>query len=248
MMRSRRQQRSTVAGFTLIEALIATVLMGMILTALTSVTAQWLPNWDRGYARAQRSELVSIALDRLVADLGASEFVTANRDSKLPVFDGTPLGVTLVRSAFGPNSQPGLEMVRIVETADRNGTALVRSRVPFVPLAAGATSRGPMGFSDPVALLRPPFGVTFAYAGPDGVWKDTWQNAPLLPMLVRLTVRDVMSERALSVSTAALVHVELPAACTRPKDKPSCIQGQQPEGAPAAQGNQGNQQNAARSL
>jgi general secretion pathway protein J len=100
-----------------------------------------------------------------------------------------------------------------------------------------------MSFSDPVALLRPPFVVTFAYAGPDGVWKDTWQNAPLLPMLVRLTVRDANSARALSVSTAALVHVELPAACTRPKDKADCVQSPQPEGAPASPGNQ---QNAAR--
>jgi general secretion pathway protein J len=189
MMRSRRQQREAVAGFTLIEALIATVLMGMILTALASVTAQWLPNWDHGYVRAQRSELVSIALDRLVADLGASEFVTANRDSKLPMFDGTPSAVMLVRSAFGPNSHPGLEMVRIAETSDRNGTALVRSRAPFVPLVAGATSRSPMSFTDPVVLLRPPFGVTFTYAGQDGVWKSSWQNEPLLPMLVRLTVR-----------------------------------------------------------
>jgi general secretion pathway protein J len=244
MMRSRCRQLSGTAGFTLIEALITTVMMGMILTALASVTAQWLPNWDRGYVRAQRSELVSIALDRLVADLGASEFVTANGDSKLPVFDGTASAVTLVRSAFGPNSHPGLEMVRIAEASDRNGTALVRSIAPFVPLAPGATSRGPMSFSDPVALLRPPFGVTFAYAGPDGVWKNAWQNAPLLPMLVRLTVRDVTSERTLSISTAALVHVELPAACTRPKEKADCIPSQQPEGAQAPPGNQ---QNAARS-
>jgi general secretion pathway protein J len=243
MMRSRRQQRDAIAGFTLIEALIATVLMGMILTALASVTAQWLPNWDRGYVRAQRSELVSIALDRLVADLGASEFVTANRDSKVPMFDGTSSAVMLVRSAFGPNSHPGLEMVRIAETSDRNGIALVRSRAPFAPLVAGATSRSPMSFTDPVALLRPPFGVTFTYAGQDGVWKSSWQNEPLLPMLVRLTVRDTNSERTLSVSTAAIVHVELPAACTRPKDKADCVQSPQSEGAPASPGNQ---QNAAR--
>lgn len=32
------------SGFTLIEALVATLLMSIILTALATVTAQWLPN------------------------------------------------------------------------------------------------------------------------------------------------------------------------------------------------------------
>src|SRR5471032_758800 len=93
----------TIAGFTLLEALVATALMGVILAALASITAQWLPNWNRGIARAQRSELVSIALNRLVADLEASEFISPNRDTKAPLFDGSELSVTLVRSALGPN-------------------------------------------------------------------------------------------------------------------------------------------------
>ena len=57
--------------------------------------------------------------------------------------------------------------------------------------------------------------VSFAYAGPDGAWKDTWQNKPELPGVVRITVRQADSDRALSVSTAALIHVDLPAACVK---------------------------------
>jgi general secretion pathway protein J len=234
-MRAVRHQWRAVAGFTLIEALVATALMGIILTALASVTAQWLPNWDRGFVRAQRSELVSIALDRLVADLGAAEFVTANRAAKVPVFDGAPSAVTLVRSAFGPNARRGLETVRIAETADRGGAVLIRSTAPFAPLAG--TSPGSSFFADPVALLRAPFRVRFAYAGRDGVWKDTWQNAPILPTTVRVTVGDTASQRTLSVSTAALVHVDLPAACARAKDKGECAR--HPE--QATDGPQGNQ-------
>jgi general secretion pathway protein J len=231
MMRTRHRNRRAVAGFTLIEALVATVLMGMILTALSTVTAQWLSNWDRGFVRAQQGELISIVLDRLVADLGAAEFITANRDSKVPMFDGTPLAVTLVRSAFGPNSRPGLEVVRIAETSDRNGTVLVRSKMPYAPLPAGQVAPNPVNFADPVALLRAPLRVTFAYAGRDGIWKDTWQGAPLLPATVRVTVRDAISQRALSISTAALVHVELPSACVGAKDKSDCFKSPD-EGAP----------------
>src|SRR5438067_1558613 len=39
---------SRAAGFTLIETLIAMALMSAILAALSIVTAQWLPNWNRG--------------------------------------------------------------------------------------------------------------------------------------------------------------------------------------------------------
>src|SRR5262245_54490279 len=112
--RIRRNGRSrTNSGFTLLEALVAIALMGVILAALASITSQWLPNWNRGIARAQRAELVRLALDRLVADLGASEFISPNRDSNAPLFDGTEYSVTLVRSAIGPNTRPGLEIVRI---------------------------------------------------------------------------------------------------------------------------------------
>ena len=108
MIRYARKRRAAVSGFTLLEALVATALMGVILTALASITSQWLPNWNRGIARAQRSELVSIVLNRLVADFGASEFIPPNRDFKTPIFDGTEFSVTLVRSAVGPNIRPGL--------------------------------------------------------------------------------------------------------------------------------------------
>jgi general secretion pathway protein J len=213
MMRYRKRSRRTkTRGFTLIEALIAIVLMSVILGALASITSQWLPNWNRGIARAQRSELVSIALDRLIADIGASEFISPNRDTKAPLFDGTEFSITLVRSAVGPSASPGLEIVRIVEINDKGGLLLVRSTKPFTPLPATTTSLRQMDFANPVVLLRSPYQVSFAYAGRDGIWKKEWQNVDQLPAAVRLTVRDATSGRTLTISTTALVHVELPAA------------------------------------
>ena len=55
--RTGRGRRASVSGFTLFEALVATALMGVILAALTMLTSQWLPNWNRGIARVQRTEL-----------------------------------------------------------------------------------------------------------------------------------------------------------------------------------------------
>ena len=204
-----RARAHAIAGFTLIEALAAVVLMGMVVAAFATVTAQWLPNWNRGFARVQRSELVDIALARLVADLSAAEFVPADRGSNGPLFEGSELGVTFVRSGLTPNAPPGLEVVRIAETADRQGPALVRSRASFIPVATAAQAQ----FADPVVLLRAPYRVTFAYAGQDRVWRNAWLGATVLPAAIRLTVRDAATQRALSVSTATMVHAEIAAAC-----------------------------------
>jgi general secretion pathway protein J len=203
--------RSGIAGFTLLEALVAVTLMGVILAAIGAITGQWLPGWNRGFMRVQRSELFAVALNRLASDLAASEFVTPNRDSKLPIFEGTPTAVTLVRSAVGPNTEPGLEVVRIAEASDRQGTALVRRRTPFAPFGAGDVSASQLNFADPVVLLRAPFRVSFSYSSGDGSWQETWQNSDKLPTMVRFLVRDTTTGRTLAISSATVVHVELPA-------------------------------------
>jgi general secretion pathway protein J len=228
MKRRAPSAEAAVSGFTLIEALIATALMGIVLGAFATITAQWLPNWNRGFARVQRTELLGIALDRLVGDLSAAEFVPPNRESKRPLFEGAELGVTFVRSAVGPNTRPGLEIVRITESADQRGPILVRMRAPFAPVAAGGMTQ--INFADPVVLLRSPYRVSFGYAAGDGLWKNSWQNAAELPAMIRATVRDAETERTLAVSTATAVHVEVPASCARGNGGGGCIEGKPPVG------------------
>jgi len=212
-------RRSGEAGFTLIEMLIAVMLMVFILTALVTVTAQWLPNWNHGMARMERDERFAFALNRVVEDLAVAEFVPANTAVRTPYFDGSELGVSFVRTAIGPSSQPGLEIVRFQEVADASGPALVRSRAAFVPMDANAQVR----LADPVVLIRSPYRVTFAYAGNDDAWQPTWRNAVELPKRVRITVRDGITQQRLAVSTAALVHIDTPAECAREKNVNQCL-------------------------
>jgi len=211
MTARRASTRCGEDGFTLIEALVALALIGLILSSLATLTAQWLPSWDRGFERIQQAELIGISMQRIAADLAAAEFVPANRTSKKPLFEGTALSVTFVRTAIGPNVGIGLDVVRIGETRDRIGLVTVRSRAPFAPLAAGASSSEQIRVADPVVLLRPPFRMSFAYADQDGVFRDDWHDMDALPKAIMLTVRDAASERVLSVSTVTPVHVNAPA-------------------------------------
>jgi len=217
--RTMPEQRSGEAGFTLIEMLIATMLMGLILAALATVTAQWLPNWDRGMARLQRDERFAFALSRMVADLSVAEAVPAANATRVILFDGAELGVTFVRTAVGPNTRPGLEVVRFREVSDRSGPQLIRERALYTPSDRGALLR----FADPVALIGPPFRVTFAYAGVDGLWHSTWAGTVQLPLKVRITVRDGITQQTLALSTAALVHVDTPAACATAGNVNQCL-------------------------
>ena len=221
-MRRRAPGRPGVAGFTLIEALIATALMAAILSALATVTAQWLPNWNRGFGRVQRSEMVALGVERIVADLAAAEFIPIGRGTLDPFFEGAELSVVLVRSAIGPNTRPGLEIVRIAEVAGEDGPTLVRTRARFVPIILGVNDRDPIPFTDPVVLLRPPYRVSFSYAGADRTWQNVWHGARVLPRAIRVTLRDGTG-RILAGSTATNVHDELPAQCVLAKNPNDCL-------------------------
>ena len=207
------------AGFTLIEVLLATLLMTLILGALATVTSQWLPNWNRGMAHVQRAERLAIGLERIAADLSVAEMMPLNANAKTPLFEGGELSVTFVRTAVGPNTRPGLEIIRLIEKADDQGLALVRERVPFAPMPADAQLR----FVDQVVVIRSPFRVSFAYAGPDQVWQKEWSGQKQLPDVIRISVRDIASGRVLAISSAAIVHVNAPAECARAKNPVQCL-------------------------
>jgi general secretion pathway protein J len=202
------------AGFTLVEALVATLLMSLILAALATVTAQWLPNWNHGLVVLQRTELAAEGLDRVTDDLADAEFITAGHGNEPPFFDGSELSVVFVRTKLAPNAGPGIEVVRLAETSSDNGPALVRSTATLPTGLGGSADASSLEFTDPVVVIHGPYRVSFSYAGPDRLWRDNWHGEPELPRAVRIQVWDNATSELLAASTSTLIHAELAARCT----------------------------------
>ncbi|MGP9814541.1 PulJ/GspJ family protein [Rhodopseudomonas sp. NSM] len=214
------------AGFTLFEALVAVALMGLILGALGVVTAQWLPDWNRGLLRVQRNEQLAIALDRLSADLAAAEYISANGNDRTPLFEGDEAAVVFVRPALGPNTAPGLEFVRVAERSDPNGIMLVRMRAPFTLLPTGNLSLDRIPFGDPVVLLRAPYRLAFAYQAETGGWKAKWQNQGRLPSGVRFIIRDDRNDQGMVLASATRLRAEMMAPLSEPPERSQLTSGQ----------------------
>ncbi len=210
-----RAARRPNAGFTMMETLLAVLLMGIILAALATITSQWLRNWDRGLDRVQGVDLLAAGIDRLVADLSSAEFVSPGADDN-PIFEGSENGVTFVRTPIGPNSFGGLEVVRIAEATDSRGTALVRTTAAFRPGGSGNS----YDFANPVVLVRAPYRISFSYSGADLNARSTWQRGPRLPRTVTISMRGGPS---LATATTVTIRAELPARCAAVKTPADCL-------------------------
>ncbi|MBB5048565.1 general secretion pathway protein J [Rhodopseudomonas rhenobacensis] len=224
------------AGFIMLEMLIAIVLTVVIFVALATVTAQWIPNWNRGIAQVQQLEKLGTGLDRVVADLAEAQFVAFNAAPQALAFLGTPLSVTFVRPAIGPSARPGLELIRLAERADNQGLALVRERAVFRPSDTLASVQ----FGDPVVLIRNPYRVSFSYAERSQQWASDWAGSGKLPAMIRVAVREAVSDRVIVASTVAVIQADMAAECIKAKDLAGCLatghgdEGAKPAGAAAA--------------
>ena len=149
-----------------------------------------------------------------MADVAAAQFISPNAAVKRPVFDGTELSVILVRSAVGPNAQPGLEYVRFAEIASERGPVLVRASAPFVPVEPDASvdprdevlRAGRAGAAAVPRAASPIRGRTASGSRPG-------RPPTELPSAIRVTVRNAVSGEVLTVSSAVKVHVTAPALC-----------------------------------
>jgi general secretion pathway protein J len=186
--------------------MLALALTGVMVSAIAVFAGQWMTSWRAGFAQLQATDLLSLGLERLSADVSAAQYAASSSGQEPALFLGDAKSLIFVRRSPAPDTLGRLEVVRIAQTTDARGAALIRSRAPYVPLPLG-TPITSLHFTDPVALIRAPFLVSFAYADATRVWRDSWAPNKTLPTAVRVTVRTVGRAEVISASTAISLHV-----------------------------------------
>jgi general secretion pathway protein J len=172
------------AGFTLLEVLVALVVLGFLLLGLAEGTRFGLRAWDTETALVERGadmDATERLLRRLIeaADPG---------DVNEPVpFHGQPRTLTFVSRL--PASVAGAFVTRSAEVAlgvDQKHRLVLRWSLH--PHAERLTKADP---PRETVLLEGVDHLAFDYqraAAQGGGWVETWDQRPTLPMLVRVTV------------------------------------------------------------
>lgn len=169
-------------GFTLLEMLVALVLLSMLLAGLFAGLWYGVRAQGSGEAAAERLEQMSALQGVLRAGLGGA-VATQDGAGNAPVFQGTSESVTFVAPLPARLGLGGLHLLRIGRNEDRLS---LRWRPYREEETTGDEAAHRLSIlADHVTAVR------FSYFGsldgeePPG-WHDAWEGADHLPALVRL--------------------------------------------------------------
>ncbi len=199
-MRPRHPQ----AGFTLIEMIVTLLLTAIIMTALVSMTSQWMRLWSRNAERMGHVASVSTSLDRLSDDLR-----TALSAIVMPAFIGDENALVFVRVGSDPLIAGALERVELrIQDQD-----IIRMSAPFRGDSlkeATQSNSAPLHFS--------PFTLRFSYLGEQDQVFARWEGLRP-PSAIRLQLKSPAGDETMFVIRTS---VDVPAYCARVKTYADC--------------------------
>jgi general secretion pathway protein J len=206
---SSRRFRRRDGGFTLLELLLAIVLMSLLTAMLIGGFRMITRNQEKAVAPLDRAERIANVYDFLRAQLADAQPAPpsaprttdpAGRTARRAPFDGIADGIRFVGPPAASLALGGLQMLTV---GFADGRLAVRWRLyqddafeggedRGVPDAAGRAGTREDFYRDAV-LLDHVADVRFAYFGSLDpaelpVWRESWLESDRLPLLVRMTV------------------------------------------------------------
>lgn len=182
--------KRTEAGFTLLELLLAVVLLATLIVMLSNGVSLVSHHLNRGTERRDRAQVLALVQNYLRAALSQALPVAVASDTNAVIdFDGSADHMAFVSRA--PTSTPlgGMIKLDLSFDAEKRGTNwnLILRWQPYRDLGAVDTRAGTR------SLLAGVSGVEFAYFDPGtpdrpSGWRDEWRDQPTLPALVRISV------------------------------------------------------------
>lgn len=188
MTRRRRERvRRWVAGFTLVELLIAIALFGLILTGLYSGLRMATRASDAGEAHATDSDELRAVMGFLRFELGqVYPLVFSDEDDQQVIFEGEPDRLMFVARLPQHRGVEGAYLISLVADQDR---LVLRYRLTK-PDRAYLFESGDVGKE--VVLVPGVENVGFSYYGKRGRsarFYSRWDDPERLPKLLRMRIR-----------------------------------------------------------
>lgn len=206
-------------GFTLLETIIAMVVLALIMVLLTGGLRFVTAGWDRGARAADASETIALVQSTLRREAAAARRLTwqAQPGAKPAVtFRGDPDRIGLVVADPGFPGDPGLAIAFFYIDVVPGQSTLRYSRAGFDPRLAGFADAKP---TDDLVLARGPVAYRFDYFGivpgeQRPRWVTPWPDREAPPRLIRLSSHDAEG-LAVWPDIVVPLPVDLEAACVR---------------------------------
>lgn len=184
-----QQRHSTQTGFTLLELLVAIMILTLIMSAALGAVRMGSRSFEAGVARASETAETRVIGNILRRQFRQLSYVTWSENNyDFIAFDGGPHHVQFIAPAPDSSSGPGFLVYRLDAAPMQDSNTLVLTFAPYDP--------GSDGFEMPAIsrkeLLADDIQVSFDYYGsqdeiaqPD--WHDEWlADSSLLPAIVRM--------------------------------------------------------------
>jgi len=193
---SARRRRGHAGGFTLIEVLLATVLLAAGLAIAFATLAAATRTASRGEAMAQRSERVRAVEGFLRKRLTAARPLAFGSDETTLVpqrFIGEPERMRFVADLpdYLGRGGPYLHDLRIEDHRDGVRMALVLELVLAGETIEDPDERAPEPLAEGLESARFRYRAINPENGQLGDWQDHWETVDRLPLLVEVTATDL---------------------------------------------------------
>jgi general secretion pathway protein J len=197
-MTRQSRHRPQDAGFTLVEMLVALVLIGLLSAALFGGLRFAARATDRATAATDHAAALALAYGFLQTQLGNAQPYPATADpkDKQIVFDGASNQIDVITTTPARLAMGGFFHLHLAVTNTRGQLRLFAEwREP--PRRDDAGPETPL---EPTVLLDNLRAVAFAFFGtidpelPDE-WHDEWQAVTALPKMIRLRINSPMAGR-----------------------------------------------------
>lgn len=192
---ARRHDRAA-AGFTLVELLVALVLLAFISTMLVGTLRFARNAWDKGDAATERIQRTDMAMALLRRELEQAFplSVPGVDQPRAVAFAGSETGVLFLAPPAAALAMGGLQLTWLTIERQGDSAQLVlrwrgydRYSEPWPPELNDGRGMAEL------VLGAAPSGAAFSYFGPDAApnstprWHRAWGDATALPSLVRLS-------------------------------------------------------------